>query len=921
MDEPQAITTLLEGLPLSFASGTIGLVAAQVTWPLSLSSALAIEVEDINLVLLVASPLSASTSTLSASVAPSLPPEDARGMEESIISVAVASEFVKEELTSLEDAELRQSLHLGASDIALPGAFGFGGGAGNKVDEADEVAEVTMLAGLIERILARLSVRVRRVRVRIVLEDDEDERTEVELRVDEIVYADEKGEEVVGSTRIDPAKMASVRSLRISKPEVLMRTTDETRRNASSSVNSLASDASTVSTSSEEEVTQEQDIMMSQSIADLRTSFVSSASGGGSMYASARGGTSIAGGLSAITESAASRDASAQRKEEDSPFLDPEAPEEETTAQDDEDGFQTMVSFGPEPIVLVLSTSKTTVDPSPHDPTPSHRRRPEVNLHSSFAGPITLLLLPQQVQALLYVSQLLPSSPPPPASRPPPSATDFTAAISIKSIHLLIIYEDALLSPTSLESFWSHPTTSTLPLNHLRLRLEGLGAALVRTPHESQTVFPLRSFLLTESVRLTPEGEQRTLPVALSDPNLGKQYEGVDPRAGFPGFESVDWIESRGGEGRGWKVKAKSKRASGSGKPEQVEATAAVTLSLSDGHSESLVPFVANELTPFISASLQVEPIHIFIDLTLLERLQPFITSLSEILASSPLQATQTLSNPSTPRPRTPRTPTPLSPHRILEDLSFEPLEHEERPAFELRMALVRIEIRCPPPATSRKRAREWASTRSGIALLDVHAIKVAVASEGGPGEGVKVEWERSFAFFLAAQGTFAPPLRGIELTTAAGTHTLAFLSLSALPADSADSSSPPTVLIHQIRTIDLSASRDSLHSTNLSTTSVHCRLPLIRSSLDKPTLDGLQLFADDVAQWSERAFRAEEGMGSEGHKLVGSRYFGARSFSRGRRTESESEESVGEGASAVTIRVAVMDGSFLPVAELGQQD
>lgn len=526
-------------------------------------------------------------------------------MADSIISVAVASEFVKEELTTLEDAELRQSLHLGASGIALPGAFAFGSGAREKMDKSDEVAEVTMLAGLIERILARLSVRVRRVRVRIVLEDDGDERTEVELRVEKIVYADEKGEDMVGSTRIDPTKMASVRSLRIFKPEVLMRMSEETRPMDSSSVDSLASEASTASTSSEDEVTQEQDMMMSQSIADLRTSFASSASGGVSMYASARGGTSIAGGLSAVTESAASCVELAER-EEDSPFLDPEAPAaaeddgiRNTSTTSDEAGFQTILSFGPEPIVLVLSTSKTTTDPaSSDDLAPPIRRRPEVNLHSSIAGPITLLLLPQQIQSLLFVSQLLPSSPPrppPPPSLTGPPAADFTAAISIKAIYVLVIYEDAPLSSSALDAFWSHPVTSTLPLNHLRLRLDGLGAALVRTPHESQTVFPLRSFLLTESVRLVSEGETRALPIALSDPNLAKQYE--ETKTGFPGFESVNWIENGAAEGRGWKVKAKSKRASGSGKPEQTTVPAAVTLSLADGRSKSIVSRAANELT------------------------------------------------------------------------------------------------------------------------------------------------------------------------------------------------------------------------------------------------------------------------------------------------------------------------------------
>lgn len=654
------------------------MVAAQVSWPLSLSSALSVEVDDIQLVLRVASPASLcdSTSTLANSTytttSSRAPPSTVDGMDdgysamaESLISVAVASEFVKEELTPFEDAALRESLHLGASsigDLPVPGAFGaIPRPMALRRDSEEDVAEVTMLAGLIERILARLTVKVRRITLRLVMEDEEGDggATELEVRIDEIVYADEKGEaEAVGGVKVDQSNSSSIRSLKIAPPQILLRTLTppaSTPRRASSSESDTTASADSTS-SEEEDISHDHDMMMSQSIADLRTSFVSASSeSSASMYASARGSTSTMG---SVSESRQSSRAEGSSDEDESPFLDPEVgveiePQGRREASEGsssgsetvDDGFRLVLSCGTEPICIVISTAKSALEassPVEDDNTssaapPPRQRPPPLNVQSSIPGPITLLLYPPQVQALLALATALAAPSPPTAPSPAPaplraSSSAVTVAINLKAINGNLVYDVTAASPSpdAFAAFWAHPSTYALPPNHLRLRLEGLGAWIVRDPNEPpQTVFPLRSFSLTESVSLG--GEVRTLPVLLSDANLVKQYEVDGAKEVYPTFETFDWLENRAAEGRGWRVKLKARQRGSTGTRAETPQTppkpsAAVTLTLDDGHSELTglprAPIRADTIT---SRSIRQAPSHSRLPRPLARRTYPIL--------------------------------------------------------------------------------------------------------------------------------------------------------------------------------------------------------------------------------------------------------------------------------------------------------
>lgn len=213
----QVIAPLLLSTPtLSFVSGTISNISAKVSYPLA---QLGLIVSDASIVLRVRDRqeagewLDRSTDTLSPTSS-SPTSFDRDELQESILSIAVAQDFREHELSEREEAELRASLHLPSasmtqsSDFDLPGAFG---GVPSRTEdpvkgehEVEEV-ETTMLAGLIERILARLHVRVQRVSVRLVWADDAreggggealgkavEEESELEVRIEEIEYLDRK---------------------------------------------------------------------------------------------------------------------------------------------------------------------------------------------------------------------------------------------------------------------------------------------------------------------------------------------------------------------------------------------------------------------------------------------------------------------------------------------------------------------------------------------------------------------------------------------------------------------------------------------------------------------------------------------------------------------------------------------------------
>ncbi|SCV67192.1 BQ2448_5838 [Microbotryum intermedium] len=952
-----AIEPLLLGLPLSFVGGTTGQVVAQVSLPLSLSSrrALSLQVDDLHITLKVQPPqssldgesvtdggdvLSASHETLDASCTsragararasqahrrPASPlnhheeedhDENDLGADaslaESILSLAVASEFIKHQLDEDEDATLRQSLHLSVhseQDLDLPGAFASTAQGSTKASRTsmneEQSQEVTMLAGLIDRILSRLQVKVRNVKITVLWEDDEDEHQLV-FSVEETVYEDTEREQ--GPSNVGPVEeVLNQHRLSILKPELRFKTTVNSARSGTPRPDQQPDDDDSSSTeleeSEDEELTPEHDMMMSQSIADLRTSFMSaqsSISAGESVYASAKG--SMFARRSSPDESSVGDNLLKEDESDSNPFLETKAEPNEPDLDD-----HLLIFFGSEPIVVSL-TSTAAPRSLPPPPPPAQLENmaprsnkadpPKLDVHSTVSGPITVLVLPDQIRCLLQlvkvVTSHLPSSAPVSSDASSKhthvASPNLTVAIGVKLFQLIVVHSPLSTTPSAcqLDSFWTHPMTFILPCDHLRLRLEGIGAFVERHPtNPPRTIFPLRSFSVVESLSATTsegQGRRTSEPILVSVPDLGRQYSVENA---FPSFDLLDWKRNKTAEGRGWKTRLKPRVGLKAMKAE--DPAPAATLTLQDGHK-----------------SIRMLPIHVFLDLSFIERLQTFLS-----IFGMPDRRVQHGSQ--TPRPSM---PVGLDlPHRRNATFTDAPQPATSTSGLEANVPLLRLSIRCPPPKNGLGRARSWDDpVRSGIVVLDLHNLAASLlpCSQHELVDTTTICVTRALAFFAR------PPSNDDAASTARAL--LSFTHLAHHPAEE-----QPRLPLIKIRQLPVEAaglgdlSPQSPTSADASTTTViECSLPLLRASLDKTTMDGLQLFADDLAQWSSRLADGRFDDSStdfstrseRNPKMISSRYFGAKSFSRSRaRLDSESEESSSDvGVSAMTVKVEITD-------------
>ncbi|GAA5949417.1 hypothetical protein JCM21900_004056 [Sporobolomyces salmonicolor] len=1031
--DQQAIAPLLSSSPtlasFSFVSGSINSIAAQVSWPLA---TLDLSLEGLEIVLRVSDPqpatdLLASTATLGRPTAKSHSASStesvytstsddsvsssfegdplhhlergpsAPGLNESILSLAVAQDFISHELTSDEDAELRASLHLSpsvsAADVSLPGAFG--GAQAEEHEEQAEVVETTMLAAVIERILARLGVTVAGVTVRVVWSDEGAPGTEneLELRIDEASYqGDASADEDHGGAAAPPSSEGAsdvvdcVRSIRITPPQVYLWTPEppappsstptELRdlapssflsesslpRSTASFASSRASPPTPVQTHtrprprsrssssssfSSSNSGDENDLLaMSQSIADLRTSIVSTTTSsrrGGTrseMFASARSFRTVREEMKEemegeTMEEGVRRATQLQREEEErDPFLDPDSSADTLSAtapsvppcatsppppHPPPSQPQLILSLGPssssphaEPLVFLLSTRR----PAPTAPSSSPRLRPELRLTGSLQGAWTVALDVRQLTVLLQLVDRITPSAPQTCTPAPPASTGgptFKLDVSLKALTVLLAYPSPSGPPspptpsafTVLPTFWTSrdPGTvlpSALKAPHLRLRLDSLVLQHLSFDGGSAAAAAVGSVALTETARV-PRSQQeawRTLPLIVSDGNL----------AGAPvDIESADWVlqgPEAAGLGRDWRVKlptaARRRGSSMREKEQERERTSLPAVSARLGARGG-----GSGLT-----TLELSPMHVFLDLTLCVRLAPLLDLLDTATSSSSPVSPPAYPPPSahsTPRPLSPA-PAPLTAHHLLADLSPSPSSRSPtpstslRPGVKLECPFVRIEVRCPAPRTMRVEAREPEMLRSGIAVVELVGARARAGERQGE---VGAECQAVRAYLLLKDTPKALPF-------------LALTSLS--PADS--TAVPPSLVFCA------PAARPSRPpaAANAAAPSIALNLPLVHLTLTKPVLDGLQLFADDVSQFCASELAAstmqegedddeddveEPGARGTREKMIGSRYFGAKSFTRRRGAradggapgergkESETESSASAGTAA----------------------
>ena len=218
----QEINTLIpSSIPLQVTSGSLAKVVAQLPFPNLWSAPLQITLDRLYLDLTLTSSDSPSGSkgkSRAASSRPALSP----GIDLASSVTSAAEEFLHDQLDAYEEAELdrsiRQSLILSQTDPfnnsedVPPGGFPFPSGTSTTDGPLPPTLEsTTILAGLLERVLARLEFKVSNIRVRINHNDPKHGGI-FELQVGEVRYADESpsGAEADGRKTVRAVKVSKV---------------------------------------------------------------------------------------------------------------------------------------------------------------------------------------------------------------------------------------------------------------------------------------------------------------------------------------------------------------------------------------------------------------------------------------------------------------------------------------------------------------------------------------------------------------------------------------------------------------------------------------------------------------------------------------------------------------------------------------
>ena len=751
-----------------------------------------------------------------------------------------ADEFLHQELDSYEEAELersvRQSLIL-SSNNEVPGAFP--GQQHTKDSEAAQeplpanVESTTVLAGLVERALARLEFKVKHVVVRVTHADQRHGGV-FEFRIGEIKYADESDPAQSHKT-VRVVKISSIEAFLLpsqSQPLTPVRRRFSHRGSNGSSVSSASTHSGTESSSdgtagaNEEEAPDH--MLMSMAVADLRESTAS-------MKASATGSS-----IYHSTYQSALADMAEDSEGETSTYFDtadvPDVPpifESESersrsstpTPAAPQPQAERLLSFGSDDIILRMTTtrplpdasaSSATTASSPASPrtTRSVNQLPAVELDLRF-GTIAILLLPRQAATLLSALQSAThsSSPadtplPTPVSQPTPTVIAqprFESRLSIKAIHAVLAYDMSASSnvdfPVAAESFWLKPSSTEIPVGHLKLRLESLSASYSAPEHVTtgtkqhdgrqprrgssqkgpaspSVAVTLADVSIFEYLASAPSDEDSPpggfFPVFIFDANLPRQYEhDASPThhhvrnqpPSFPDFAGVDWrnsgLQRRGAGGeKVWKVRQKGKGVLKGAASVVHEDTGPVIsmraeLSSSSGESTSDFPSCCQLLTS-TAALIETKPIHVFLDLSLVERLLPMLRHISPAMKK--------------PESRVPETNWPIqsiptmglrSESYVLDDLTARATSSavpssNKKEAAVLRCPMIRLSIRCPAPINRRGTWGDGAHLRSGIVTLDLHCVdahlgqtaqKSASKAVAETSRSV-VQWKKMILFF-----------------------------------------------------------------------------------------------------------------------------------------------------------------------------
>ncbi|CAK5277669.1 unnamed protein product [Mycena citricolor] len=837
----EAINKTLAGLPVELRQGSISSVTARIPWPNPLTSVVGLSAKGLHLTFHLLAPGSAASTDPHHNLADSV--------------ADMAGSFVHDELTTTEEAALRESFYP-AEQIVPGGMDPFI--AAPEEEMAAEVQEirdadpagVSIFATLIERLLARFEFDAADTTITLVHPD----HTSFSLCISETMYCTEQRAEEAnqaagpskpsGETRMITVSGLSVKAIDI-RPSLGIPFAQTSPVSYSPSTGLAPPSRSSSPASSSSSLDDESHAMMTQSLAFLPPRPASPASSvASSMYESA---ISYAPDLSG--EDALSEDRNTLRH---------------TSLADTltKDTTDTILSFGPDPLVLRVTTpvpqsGLTTdvaevIDVSLHIPVIAFGFAAwHINgalqvvdvLSRAFTKeeverdptPQASLNLRIQARARGLIAVLLPSVPGTRAALP----TDF--------------FERPLLPPK-------------IPQPYIRLHLENLNVSADKDAFKA-ALEEMSGFVVHRS---TEDESSLASPLFITDHHLQTQYDPghTDNESDLPTFQISESTKMAGLKVSQWRTKLKSRARRNSDALFEVPPAISIT-----GKRTTLAQRMST------SIEVAVEPLHLFVDLQLLADEMGVLAFLNEIAVPGggvaiPVDDESDISTP------------PASPHArrekerqrleqiVLDDLGLEADYRPKAPKPRLNSSpgsprkqqkarnddrnttqisvhccMIRVQVRSPPPPEKR--------VRSGALVLDVHGISLSTepavlkasarfASGTEPPTGEHVMTASVSRILLAIAAADDPKASG-------------FLSIGPLPSLQSVETPLPCQL--------------TFTKPNASSAVVAVRLPSIYLPLSKTQFDALQYFADDASQALQRISSDKESE-SKDSSLIGSRFF-----------------------------------------------
>lgn len=763
------------------------------------------------------------------------------------------------------DRSIRHSIILEQSNPfsrdAIPGAFPPSQPSPGESSSPllSTVGSTTVLAGLIERILARLEFTVKNARIRI-RHDDGKHGGIFELRISGIRYADQSDEGDHGSkeqtVRAIALSSVAIYLLPLPTPPFPAPTRGFTSVTRSSSISSTSSTSSSYGSKNV-------DMYMSQAVADLRQSRMSAVGSEASIY------------QSALSERIS--------EEQDEPLPPPSRDKRRdrsvtpklSALKTPEEAL--LLSFGTEDISFSVMTTPPSIPAGPsgalpagtgHKSDQSATRPQPLRSSTSFIasqvpalgfdlsiGTISILLLPSQAASVLSVIQAAVQSGYSGTSEAAVPATPVfyhspqprvEARMRLKAVHMAFIYDilasNELSYTDAVSEYWSKPATLSVPFGHLKLRLEGLegiyssrgnlphpvfhpsqrgmrpNAPRRTTSHTHSgprppslninltdaTVFEYLASTSSETMdhEDTPPGG--LFPVVIFDTNLPRQYDVAPaaqlvpsnvkasfprPHSIFPEYESVDWRNTgtsrrSGGADKAWKVRQKGRGALKGTSSTSSEDEGPVMLARKELYNNSGERDFALSGRSLINigATVNLRPLHLFFDLSLVERLLPMLRILAPVIKTT--SPDREFVAPALRDLRIAKLPLSddCNPRFVIDDLDAQasslstiqaaPTSSE---AISIHCPVLRLDIRCPAPLNRRGSWGDGAHLRSGIVTLDIHRLIVNTgqsrsypypsAGDMRPRQGASVssdsiqsgnascEWQKLILFFCRVPG------------------------------------------------------------------------------------------------------------------------------------------------------------------------